>query len=95
MGKPGPLPAWDPEWALFLDVDGTLLEIESHPDDVRAGPLLKHLLELASGALGGALALVSGRPIADLDRRFSPLKLPIVGGHGAEMHGYADLQNFL
>ena len=37
------------------------------------------------GLTGGALALVSGRPIADLDRLFAPLKLPAVGGHGAEM----------
>jgi trehalose 6-phosphate phosphatase len=94
MGKPGPLPAWDPEWALFLDVDGTLLEIESHPDDVRAGPLLKHLLELASGALGGALALVSGRAIASLDRIFSPLVLPAAGLHGLERRGADGLVHY-
>ncbi len=87
MGKPGPLPAWDPEWALFLDVDGTLLEIESHPDDVRAGPRLKRLLERVSGALGGALALVSGRAIASLDAIFSPLVLPTAGLHGLERRG--------
>jgi trehalose 6-phosphate phosphatase len=87
MGEPGPLPAWDPEWALFLDVDGTLLEIESHPDDVRAGPRLRRLLERVSGAQGGALALVSGRAIASLDHIFSPLALPAAGLHGLERRG--------
>lgn len=71
--------------ALLFDVDGTLIEIgptpfETHvPDDLRTS--LQRLHELT----GGALALVSGRPIADLDHLFAPLKLPAVGGHGAEM----------
>ena len=87
MGDPRPLPAWDPDWALFLDVDGTLLEIESHPDDVRAGPRLQALLARIAGALDGALALVSGRSIASLDRIFAPLVLPAAGLHGLERRG--------
>ena len=47
----------------------------------RPAPIARALL----AATGGALALVSGRPIADLDQLFAPLKLPAVGGHGAEM----------
>lgn len=89
-----PLPAWDPRWALFLDVDGTLLEIESHPDDVRAGPRLKGLLEAVTAALGGALALVSGRSIAGLDRIFSPLVLPAAGLHGLERRGADGLVHY-
>ena len=46
---------------------------------------LRDSLERLARATGGALALVSGRPIADLDALFAPLKLPAVGGHGAEM----------
>jgi trehalose 6-phosphate phosphatase len=70
--------------AFFLDIDGTLLDIEGHPDDVRIG---RTELDLVSGlhrATGGALALVSGRPLAGIDVLFHPLKLPIAGQHGAE-----------
>lgn len=84
MTDPGALPQWNARWALFLDVDGTLLEIESHPDAVRAGPELRQLLARASRALGGALALVSGRTIASLDALFAPLCLPAAGLHGLE-----------
>ena len=71
--------------ALLLDFDGTLVDIAPTPDAVHVPETLCDALARLLPALGGALALVSGRPIADLDRRFSPLKLPIVGGHGAEM----------
>jgi trehalose 6-phosphate phosphatase len=71
-------------WALFLDVDGTLLEIAETPESVRVPPNLKHVLSEASSRLGGALALVSGRPIADLDRLFAPLRLCASGVHGCE-----------
>jgi trehalose 6-phosphate phosphatase len=70
--------------AFFLDIDGTLLEIEGHPDAVRIG---RAELDLVSGlhrAAAGALALVSGRPLAGIDVLFHPLKLPIAGQHGAE-----------
>ena len=77
-----PLPALD--WALFLDVDGTLLDIASSPDSVVVPPsLLLHLRALHQH-LGGALALVSGRPVADLDSLFAPLRLPAAGQHGSE-----------
>jgi trehalose 6-phosphate phosphatase len=78
------LPPWNPRWAMFLDVDGTLLEIVAHPDQVRAGPKLRELLAAAAHALDGALALVSGRSIASLDEIFSPLGLPAAGLHGLE-----------
>jgi trehalose 6-phosphate phosphatase len=71
-------------WALFLDVDGTLLEIAETPGSVRVPPELKTLLSNASLQLQGALALVSGRPISDLDRLFAPLILPAAGVHGCE-----------
>jgi len=100
MTAPPSLPEWDVHRALFLDVDGTLLEIMQHPDEVRAAPRLKHLLAAAGRALGGALALVSGRSIASLDQVFAPLCLPAAGLHGLERRdargrvhypsGYAD-----
>ncbi|MGB5622031.1 MAG: trehalose-phosphatase [Gammaproteobacteria bacterium] len=84
MPDPGALPAWSDRWALFLDVDGTLLDIADHPDDVRTTPRLKLLVRRAGLELGGAVALVSGRAIADLDRLFMPLQLPTAGLHGIE-----------
>ena len=84
MTAPSALPEWDPSRALFLDVDGTLVDIKPHPDQVRASPPLRRLLAAASRSLGNALALVSGRSIASLDRIFSPLCLPAAGLHGLE-----------
>lgn len=71
--------------ALFLDVDGTLLDIEDHPGDVRADPELVELLQQLLMHLNGALALISGRSIAEIDRIFDHVHFPAVGAHGAEM----------
>lgn len=84
MDTTATLPAWDRRWALFLDVDGTLLDIERHPDEVRADSALRASLAAAADALRGALALVSGRSIASIDRIFAPLSLPAAGLHGLE-----------
>ena len=61
------LPCWNNSWALFLDVDGTLLEIADHPESVRSTPRLKLLLRRALLDLDGSVALVSGRSIVDLE----------------------------
>jgi trehalose 6-phosphate phosphatase len=71
--------------ALLLDVDGTLIDIGPSPFEVEVSGALKAALARLSELAGGALALVSGRPIRDLDLLFAPLKLPAVGGHGAEI----------
>jgi trehalose 6-phosphate phosphatase len=71
-------------WCLFLDVDGTLLEIVDTPFDSHAGEALKSLLRRVADRLGGAVALVSGRSIDYLDSLFAPLHLPIAGLHGVE-----------
>jgi trehalose 6-phosphate phosphatase len=71
--------------ALLLDFDGTLVDIAPTPQDVHVPASLRGTLERLLIRMGGALALVSGRPIADLDRLFSPLQLPAIGGHGAEV----------
>ena len=70
--------------ALFLDVDGTLLYIAPTPESVVVPEGLPDLLVQLHRSTGGALALVSGRPIIDLDRLFSPVRLPAAGQHGAE-----------
>lgn len=71
--------------ALLLDVDGTIIDIGPSPHEVHVPQALCRSLERLLERSGGALALVSGRPIRDLDRLFSPLTLPAIGGHGAEM----------
>lgn len=71
-------------WALFLDVDGTLLELAPRPDAVQVPARIKSLLGKLVEAASGALALVSGRPIAQLDEWFAPLKLASAGLHGCE-----------
>ncbi len=68
--------------ALFLDFDGTLVEIAPRPDAVLVPPGLPGLLLRLRAALGGALAVVSGRPLAELDR-FLPVPLAMAGDHGA------------
>jgi trehalose 6-phosphate phosphatase len=79
---------------LFLDVDGTLIELAETPFDISASDELKALLKDVSERLGGALAVVSGRSIEYLDALFTPLRLPSAGLHGVErrkasgvMHG--------
>jgi trehalose 6-phosphate phosphatase len=70
--------------ALFLDFDGTLVDIAPAPDRVVVDPLLTRALERLLERLRGAVALVSGRPIAQIDRWLAPLTLPCAGVHGAE-----------
>lgn len=70
--------------ALFLDVDGTLLEIAEAPDRVVVPPRLRPLLTALQGEMGGALALVSGRSIAQLDALFKPSVVACAGLHGLE-----------
>jgi trehalose 6-phosphate phosphatase len=72
-------------FALFLDVDGTLIDIAPRPDAVFVPPALRQALAILDDHLGGAIALVSGRTIADLDRLFEPLRLRASGVHGAEI----------
>lgn len=70
--------------ALFLDIDGTLLELAATPDRVQPDPDVIALLRVLAGKLDGALALSTGRAIVDADRLFPGLTLPIAGQHGCE-----------
>jgi trehalose 6-phosphate phosphatase len=70
--------------ALFLDVDGTLVEFASAPDRVRVDAALVALLPALARRLEGAIALITGRAIADVDQLFPGLRLPIAGQHGLE-----------
>lgn len=72
------------DWALFLDIDGTLLEIADAPQGVFVPAALKQLLSQDALDREGALALVSGRRLADIDALFAPLHFPAAGQHGLE-----------
>jgi len=82
VAQPVPLPH-DP-WCLFLDVDGTLLELADSPGGVAVDPHLLPLLEQLRNVAGGALALVSGRTIRNLDELLGSSRLPAAGLHGCE-----------
>lgn len=71
-------------WALFFDVDGTLVEQTEPPEAAAVSPRLRPILHDLIDATGGAVALVSGRAISSLDRLFAPLVLPAAGQHGME-----------
>ncbi len=75
---------------LFLDVDGTLLDLAPRPEAVEVPTGLCETLAAAEQRLDGALALVSGRPIDHLDRLFAPLRLRASGIHGAQIRDMAD-----
>ena len=71
--------------ALFLDVDGTLLAIRDDPADVSADKALIATLEACFDRLDGAMALISGRSVAEVDRILAPAVFPVAGAHGSEL----------
>src|ERR1051325_7059035 len=80
-----PLPGTGDRWALFLDVDGTLLEFAERPGDVRVDPELYALLAELYAYLDGALALVSGRSLVGLDALFGSPPWAMAGLHGLQL----------
>jgi trehalose 6-phosphate phosphatase len=78
------LPPLD-QMALLLDIDGTLLDLAPTPREVWVPPGLAETLDRLRIRTAGALALVSGRSLNDIDLIFAPERFPGVGGHGAEM----------
>jgi trehalose 6-phosphate phosphatase len=77
--------------ALLLDIDGTILDVAMTPGSVVVSDALRSSLRELHQKCDGALALVSGRLIRDIDGLFAPLRLPAIGGHGAEMRLSAEL----
>jgi trehalose 6-phosphate phosphatase len=71
--------------AVLLDIDGTLLDLAPTPREVWVPPGLSKTLSQLHEKTAGALALVSGRSLNDIDLIFAPEQFPAVGGHGAEM----------
>jgi trehalose 6-phosphate phosphatase len=78
------------ETAILLDIDGTLLDLMPTPREVWVPPGLSETLNRLLERTSGALALVSGRSLNDIDLIFAPAEFPAVGGHGAEMRVAAD-----
>jgi len=76
-------PEIERHWALFLDLDGTLLDIAAAPDEVVIPFQLTDALARVGAALDGALAVVSGRSLGEVDRLLNPLRLPVAAEHGA------------
>lgn len=72
------------DWAFFLDVDGTLIDIADTPDAARVDAALLNLIAQLHRLSGGAVALVSGRALSDLDARIGGLRIPLAGQHGLE-----------
>ncbi len=71
--------------AVLLDIDGTIVDIAPTPRQVWVSPELRHTLVRLQQLTGGAVALVSGRKLSEIDLLFAPLQLAAVGGHGAEI----------
>jgi len=76
-----------PSCALFLDFDGTMVDIAPLPHAVEVPQPLIVVLRDIHQFLGGAVAVISGRPIAQIDAFLDPLKLAVAGVHGAERRG--------
>ena len=84
QGTPPPLNRIADHCAVFLDFDGTLLNLEERPDQVVADGCLLYLLDELYVATAGATAVISGRSMENLDALLAPLRLPLAGVHGAE-----------
>jgi trehalose 6-phosphate phosphatase len=73
-----------PDWAWFLDVDGTLIEIASTPSAIHVPVDLPGILRALADRHDGALALVSGRSVENIERLVYPFRFPAAGLHGME-----------
>jgi trehalose 6-phosphate phosphatase len=82
-------PDLDGRCAFFLDLDGTLLDLTDHPHRVAIDGGLVRLLGALGRSAGGALALISGRPIADIDRLLDHPGFCVAGQHGAERRDFS------
>ena len=82
-------PVLEGRCAFFLDLDGTLLDITDHPHHVAVDDGLVRLLRALGRAAGGALAIISGRPAADIDRLLASPGFCVSGQHGAERRDFS------
>lgn len=78
------LPPPEPGWAYFFDIDGTLVDLAEAPASAHLDPAFRELVEGLYRRTAGGVALISGRPIGDIDRLFAGLRFPAAGQHGIE-----------
>ncbi len=78
------LPELSAKYAWFFDLDGTLAEIKPHPDQVAVPDKILQGLQRLATISHGALALISGRSMVELDALVNPYRFPLAGVHGAE-----------
>ena len=78
------VPTPRPDWAYFFDIDGTLVDLDDDPGGVRLDRELRALIEALHIAAGGAVALISGRDLPDIDALMEGVRLPAAGQHGTE-----------
>lgn len=83
---PSPPPELLDDAALFLDFDGTLVELAARPDLVRVDGRLAALMVALSAKLDGRLAVISGRPAGEIAALFGSPGFAIAGSHGMELH---------
>ncbi len=83
------------DWALFLDIDGTLIDLAETPNSVIVPPALPLALDTLSRKIGGALALVTGRAVSFIDPLFHPFHFPVAGLHGAERRDAGGLLQYV
>lgn len=83
-------PALQSDWALFLDFDGTLVPIAPTPSLIQVEPTLADMLARVADYLEGAMAVVTGRPIAEIDHYLTPLHIAVAGLHGLELRQLDD-----
>lgn len=82
--RPDQAPVPSLAWAYFLDIDGTLVPLAGSPGGVRIDPGLRRVIEALHAGTDGAVALITGRSLSDVDRLFPALRLPAAGQHGVE-----------
>ncbi len=82
-----PMPSHD--WAYFFDLDGTLVELVAKPWGVDADEELRSRIAVLARVTDGAVAVITGRPITDVDRLFPDIRLPVAGQHGVERRTFA------
>ncbi|WP_164882327.1 trehalose-phosphatase [Paenirhodobacter populi] len=73
------------DWAFFIDLDGTLLDLAASPDAVSPGEGTQDMLQTLEAAASGALALITGRPVAFVDSLFPGYRFTVAGLHGTEL----------
>lgn len=79
-----------PKVALFLDFDGTLVDIAPRPDLVKVARTLPVLIERLAERLDGRLAVISGRALDVLDAMLGPIDVAMAGSHGGEFRPSGD-----